>query len=91
MSNMLGHHVNKPVLVAIRSIFQDDTARECILFGVETGGLWLGGEELINCLFPDHSHATPNKVFVPYARITFLAEAIATRPPAYPAPKRKKK
>jgi hypothetical protein len=80
MINMLGHHVNKPVLVSIPSIFPDGEPQACTLIGIEPAGLWLESEELTRTLFPDTESEKVRKVFVPFAQIGYLVEG-TTEPP----------
>jgi hypothetical protein len=74
MIHMLGHYLNKVVLVSIPSIFGDDTSRACKLTGIEPSGLWLESEDFAKALLhPDDKRAAPH-VFIPFHQIAFLLE-----------------
>ncbi len=74
MIHMLGHYLNKLVLVSIPSIFGDDTARACKLTGIEPSGLWLESEDFATTLLEhDDKRAAPH-VFIPFHQIAFLLE-----------------
>lgn len=78
MKNMLGHHVNKSVLVSVPSIFSDDDAHSCVLLGIEPSGLWLESEELTEALFAKTEMEGIRKVFIPFAQIRYLVEGTTT-------------
>ncbi len=74
MIHMLGHYLNKLVLVSIPAIFGDDTARVCKLTGIEPSGLWLESEDFATTLLDhDDKRAAPH-VFIPFHQIGFLLE-----------------
>jgi hypothetical protein len=72
--NMLGHHLNKPVLVSSPSIFSTAEPRHCQMVGVESAGVWLECEELSRIVQPDLRQPRIS-VFVPFTQIAFLAGA----------------
>ena len=80
MINMLGHHVNKFVLVSLPSIFPDIAPRACKLIAVEEGGLWLESEVLTKTIFPNAERGNTKQIFIPFAQIACLVEDAAARP-----------
>jgi hypothetical protein len=77
MIDMLGHYLNKSLLVSIPSIFGDDDPRACTLTGIEPSGLWLESEDFSKkLLHPDDKRARPH-VFIPFHQIAYLLEATA--------------
>jgi hypothetical protein len=79
MINRLGHHINKPVLVSMPSIFADEKPRACKLIGVEPAGLWLENEDLTRMALPDADESLA-PVFVPFTQIAYLVEGMTARP-----------
>jgi hypothetical protein len=79
MISILGHYVNKPVLVSIPPLFADGQLRACRLIGVESGGLWLESEDFTKLAFPNADRSAA-KVFVPFTQIAYLVEG-TTAPP----------
>ena len=87
MINMLGHHVNKLVLVSIPSIFADSEPHICKLVGIEPSGLWLESEDLTRTIFPNTESGPVKNVFIPFAQIAYLVEDTTTRPVPTPSHK----
>jgi hypothetical protein len=81
MTSMLGHHMNKSVLVSIPSIFGNTEPRHCRLVGIETAGLWLESDHFSR-LVGGSSDAPPALVFVPFSQIGCLAGAPAAAAPS---------
>lgn len=79
---LLGHYLNKPVLVSIPEIFDGEDARQCVLSGIEPAGIWLVSDELGSTLFPETANHESMRVFVPFTQIRYLAEP----PPPAPRP-----
>jgi hypothetical protein len=96
MISMLGHQVNKPVLVSMPAIFRDGELLACTLIGIETSGLWLESSDLVNTLRADSAAESPKKIFVPFTQIAFLMEGpvappsggTGAAPPSTPRPAR---
>ena len=84
MISILGHYVNKPVLVSIPPLFADGQPRACKLIGIEPGGLWLESEDLTKLAFPNADRRSAAKIFVPFTQIAYLVEGTTT-PPVPPA------
>ena|SRR5580704_4029721 len=82
MINILGHHVNKMVLVSIPSVFADATPRACRLVGVEVSGLWLESADLTTALFAASDDYQARTVFVPFTQISYLVSGEAPPPVA---------
>lgn len=86
MVRLLLNCINRPVVVSSPTLFGEKAARECILVGVEPGGLWLLGEKLLPATAPVPADATP--VFVPFQHILYLVPAAsATGDAATPEPR----
>jgi hypothetical protein len=81
MVRILGHHVNKPVLVSVPPIFGKSEPQRCRLVGIEPAGLWLESEHLSRKAFPD-ADPPPTPVFVPFTQIAYLIGAPVVPPPA---------
>ena len=81
MVSILGHHVNKPVLVSIPPLFGNGELHRCQLVGIEPAGLWLESEGLSRIAFPD-ADPRPATVFVPFTQVAYLIGAPAVPPPA---------
>lgn len=79
MINRLGHHINKPVLASMPSIFRDGKPRVCKLINVEPAGLWLENSDLTKMALPDADERLAT-VFVPFTQIGCVGDGI-TGPP----------
>jgi hypothetical protein len=81
MVRILGHHVNKLVLVSIPPIFGQSEPQRCRLVGTEPAGLWLESEHLSRKAFPN-TEAPRTPIFVPFTQIAYLIGAPVVPPPA---------
>ncbi len=74
----LAHNLNRTVLVAIPSFFDDDDARECRLVDVDSAGLWLACDELKDRLGPAREIAGewsgPVTGFFPFTQILYVVD-----------------
>jgi hypothetical protein len=88
MISMLGHYLNKTVLVSIPAIFANDEPQPCKLIGIEPAGLWLGNDDLTRRAFAQAPEQ--RAVFVPFPQIAYLAAPASPDPdPGSPRSQRK--
>ncbi len=74
MISSLGHHLNKPLLVSLPSIFDDGDPIVCILTGIEVSGLWLESRELAKKILHPNDKRVAVHIFVPFAQIACVME-----------------
>jgi hypothetical protein len=79
MTDMLGHHLNRTVMVSIPSVFNDQHPRACTLTGVETSGLWLQSDDLARKLLDASGDRSAVRFFFPFGQIAYLFEPIAAQ------------
>jgi hypothetical protein len=80
MISKLAQQINKPVLVSMPSIFQDNPLLLCTLIDVETCGLWLESRELVDTLAGAAVAEASQVAFVPFTQIAFLMEGRVVPP-----------
>ena len=87
--SMLGHYLNKAMLVSIPAIFGNAEPRLCQLVGIEPAGLWLESEDLRRVAFPD---AKPRSAatFVPFTQIAYVVGAPSSNASAESAGSRRR-
>jgi hypothetical protein len=79
MTDMLGHHLNRTVMVSIPSVFDDQHPHSCTLTCVESAGLWLQSDDLANKLLHTRGDKSAVRFFFPFAQIAYLFEPIAAQ------------
>ena len=87
MLSLLGHYVNRRVLISLPAILGKPEPLECVLVACEASGVWLSSRNLTKQVYSESSHDIDTPVFIPYAQVGFLVSVDVrqgSRPPAGP-------
>ncbi len=77
MLSLLGHHVNRRILVSLPNILESPEPLACLLLASEPAGIWVSSRELTKKVFPGALEDTDTPLFVPYTQIAFISGAEA--------------
>ena len=86
MITVLGHFLNKTVIVSLPHLLPDEPPCVALLVGIEPAGLWLESEVLTRAIRPQReARPPPLRIFVPFSQIGYVtANAVEDAPQQNP-------
>ena len=77
MITLLGHYLNKTVVVSIPILFPDGPACVGTLVSIEPAGIWLESDALTRTVHPDMEQPPEStRVFIPFAQIAYIVKGL---------------
>jgi len=81
MSSLLGHHVNRRIVVSLPGLLGSSDPVICVMISCEVAGIWISSPELAAKLGPPGPAGHTPPIFVPFTQVGFVTSAESPQPP----------